>query len=128
MLETRTLPASLVRQRADDTSIAEGWCIIAFETGVKYEALEEWRGEMIVDDSDARRTIEETSGQVLYLQCRPYGGEFESWHGPVLVELVDSEHDPYQRRARLRAAGPLIRSDRVIPGLEAESTADVEEG
>jgi hypothetical protein len=115
-LETRTLPAAITRERAGE-EIASGWCIIAYETGVKYQPLDEWRGEMTVEDEAARKALTDASGEVLYLQCKPYGGEFESWHGPVLVELIDAEHDPYQRRVRLRAAGALIRGDRVIPGV-----------
>lgn len=106
----------------------DGWCIIAYETGVKYEPLEEWRGEIIADAPESRQAIQEAAGQVLYLQCKPYGGEFESWHGPVLVDLVGPEHDPYQRRARLRAAGSLIRGDREIPGVATEGTSESAEG
>lgn len=116
-LETRTLPGAITRERAGE-EIAAGWCIIAFDTGVKYQPLDEWRGEMTVAEESARQALSDASGEVLYLQCKPYGGEFESWHGPVLVELVASEHDPYQRRVRLRAAGKLIRGDRIIPGVE----------
>lgn len=127
MLETRTLPAAIAGERGAEP-IAEGWCIIAYETGVKYEPLEDWRGEIIIEADEARQAIADAAGQVLYLQCKPYGGEFESWHGPVLVELVDSSHDPYERRARLRAAGNLIRGDRVIPGTESEQTDETEAG
>ncbi len=121
-LETRTLPGAIAREQASE-AIASGWCIIAYETGVKYEPLDEWRGEMIVDDADARAALQESAGQPLYLRCQPYGGEFESWHGPVLVELVEADHDPNERRVRLRSAGALIRSDRIVPGVEpAEPT------
>lgn len=116
-LETRTLPGTIVKERGGE-EIASGWCIIAYETGVKFEPLDEWRGEIIVEDSEARSVISESAGQVLYLQCLPYGGEFESWHGPILTELVDSTHDPYERRVRLRAAGKLERGDRAIPGTD----------
>ncbi len=115
-LETRTLPGTIHRERGGE-EVAGGWCIISYNTGVKYEDLEEWRGEMIVDDEDQRSAIAEADGDVLYLQCKPYGGEFESWHGPVFVNLVDADDDPYQRRARLRSAGDLIRGDRIIPGV-----------
>jgi hypothetical protein len=116
-LETRTLPGSITRERAGE-EIAAGWCIIAYQTGVKYQPLDEWRGEMTVTDEAARQALSDASSEVLYLQCKPYGGEFESWHGPVLVELVETDQDPYQRRVRLRAAGKLIRGDRIIPGVE----------
>lgn len=116
-LETRTLPGTIVKERGGE-KVANGWCIIAYETGVKFEPLDEWRGEIVVEDADARSAIAEAAGQVLYLQCLPYGGEFESWHGPVLTELVDAEHDPYERRVRLRAAGKLERGDRAIPGTD----------
>lgn len=116
-LETRTLPGAICRERGGGL-LAEGWCIIAYETGTKYEPLPEWRGEMIVADEDQRNALADAGTTPLYLQCRPYGGEFESWHGPVTVELVDSEADPYQRRVRLTSAGELIRGDRDIPGVE----------
>jgi hypothetical protein len=116
-LETRTLPGTIVKERGGD-EVASGWCIIAYESGEKFEPLDEWRGEIIVEDSDARSAISDAEGKVLYLQCLPYGGEFESWHGPVLTELVPSEHDPYERRVRLRAAGKLERGDRAIPGTD----------
>ncbi len=116
-LETRTLPGTIVHERGGE-KIASGWCILAYETGEKFEPLDEWRGEITVDDPEERVAIGEAAGQVLYLQCLPYGGEFESWHGPVLTELVDKQHDPYQRRVRLRAAGKLLRGDRAIPGTD----------
>jgi len=116
-LETRTLPGTIVRERGGE-EIASGWCIIAYETAEKFQPLDEWRGEITVTDPEARKALAELAGQVLYLQCKPYGGEFESWHGPVLAELVDEKHDPYQRRVRLRAAGKLERGDRAIPGTD----------
>lgn len=116
-LETRTLPGTILNERGGD-EVASGWCIIAYETGVKFEPLDEWRGEIIVENTDARSAIADAAGQVLYLQCLPYGGEFESWHGPVLTELVPAENDPYERRVRLRAAGKLERGDRAIPGTD----------
>lgn len=121
-LETRTLPGAIVQELGGE-KLADGWCIIAYETGVKYEPLDEWRGEMIVADDDERKALADVAGQALYLQCQPYGGEFESWHGPVSVELVEPEHDPNQRRVRLRAAGQLIRGDRVIPGAESAESS-----
>jgi hypothetical protein len=116
-LETRTLPGTIVAERGG-AEIASGWCILAYDTGVKFEPLDEWRGEIIVADADARSAIADATGKVLYLQCLPYGGEFESWHGPVLTELVDPANDPYERRVRLRAAGKLERGDRAIPGTD----------
>lgn len=121
MLETQTLPGAIVKERGGE-EIASGWCIIAYETAVKYEPLEEWRGEIIVVDKEKRQAIADAAGEVLYLQCQPYGGVFESWHGPVLAELVSAEHDPYERRVRLRAAGKLMRDDRIIPGMEASAS------
>jgi hypothetical protein len=116
-LETRTLPGTIVKERGGE-EIANGWCIIAYETGEKFQPLDEWRGEITVDDPEARAAIAASAGKVLYLQCLPYGGEFESWHGPVLTELVDTTHDPNERRVRLRAAGKLERGDRAIPGTD----------
>jgi hypothetical protein len=116
-LETRTLPGTIVKERGGE-EIASGWCIIAYETGEKFQPLDEWRGEITVDDAEARAAIAEAAGNVLYLQCLPYGGEFESWHGPVLTELVDTAQDPNERRVRLRAAGKLERGDRAIPGTD----------
>jgi hypothetical protein len=71
--------------------------------------LPAWRGEMICDVPEERSAV--TGGsESLYLQLRPYGGVHEAWHGPVQVEIVDPVADPYERRLKLRSAGPLVRS------------------
>lgn len=106
--ETRTLPGRITRERNGEP-LASGWCLIAYETGVRHEPLEEWRGEMACPDADARNAIAEAAGTTLHLHLDPYGGEFEPWNGPVTAALVDDALDPDGRRITLTSAGPLIR-------------------
>lgn len=107
--ETRTLPGRIVREK-DGDPIASGWCLIAFETAVRGEPLDDWRGEMGCSDEDSRKAISDAARDTLYLHLDPYGGEFEPWHGPVTASLVDAALDPDARRIALTSAGPLIRS------------------
>lgn len=113
-VETRTLPGRIAREQ-DGESIMSGWCLIAFETGVRGEPLDEWHGEMACSDAEARAVIAASGDATLYLHLDPYGGEFEPWHGPVTASLVAPELDPDERRIALRSAGPLIRSYRPQP-------------
>lgn len=113
-VETRTLPGAILRERGGE-ELANGWTIVVYETAGKWRPLAEWRGEMIVADEAQRQAVAATAGTLVYIQFQPYAAEDEAWHGPALVELVDSETDPYNRRVRFRAAGALIRSDRPEP-------------
>ena len=106
--ETRTMPGRISRERNGDP-IASGWCLIVYETAVRHEPLDEWRGEMACADPDARQAIAAAEGTTLYLHLDPYGGEFEPWHGPVTAKLISPDLDPYGRRIALTSAGPLIR-------------------
>lgn len=108
-VETRTLPGRIAREK-DGEPIASGWVLIAFETAVRGEPLDEWRGEMGCSDADARKLISDAGEATLYLHLDPYGGEFEPWHGPVTAALVDANLDPDARRIALSSAGPLTRS------------------
>ncbi|MBA2451778.1 MAG: hypothetical protein H0V47_01300 [Chloroflexia bacterium] len=106
--ETRTMPGRITGERNGE-AIASGWCLVAYETGVRHEPLDEWRGEMACTDADARKAIAAAEGTTLHLHLDPYGGEFEPWHGPVTAVLVDEALDPDARRITLTSAGPLIR-------------------
>ena len=106
-LDTRTLPAKITRGEGGD-EIASGWCLVAYEMVGAHLPLEEWRGEIAVEDAAQRELL--SAGGDLYIHFFPYGGVWEPWHGPVRVEPVDPEHDPNQRRLKLRAGGPLSRS------------------
>jgi hypothetical protein len=106
--ETRTMPGRISRERNGE-AIASGWCLVAYETGVRHEPLDEWHGEMACTDADARKAISEAEGTTLHLHLDPYGGEFEPWNGPVTAALVDEALDPDARRIALTSAGPLIR-------------------
>lgn len=117
--ETRTLPGRIAAERNGEP-IASGWCLIAYETGVRHEPLSEWRGEMTCTNTDERKAIAEAAGTVLYLHLDPYGGEFEHWHGPIIATLVDESLDPDARRITLTSAGPLIRFRQ---GVETPATA-----
>jgi hypothetical protein len=113
-VETRTLPGAILNDRGGQ-ELGSGWSIVIYESAGKWQPLEEWRGEMIVADEEQRKAIAAAVGTVLYVQFQPYAAEDEAWHGPALVELVDAEHDPYNRRVRFRSAGTLIRSERPEP-------------
>lgn len=106
--ETRTLPGRITREQGGET-IASGWCLVAYETGVRHEPLDEWRGEMTCADPEARQVISDAAGSTLYLHLDPYGGEFEPWHGPITATLVSADLDPNARRITLSSAGPLTR-------------------
>jgi hypothetical protein len=106
-LDTRTLPAKISRGEGGEP-IASGWCLVAWEMVGNSLPLEEWRGEMTVADAGERAAL--SAGGDLHIHFYPYGGVWEPWHGPVRVEPVSTDDDPNQRRLKLRAAGPLIRS------------------
>ena len=117
--ETRTMPGKITRE-PNGEEVASGWCLIAYETGVRHEVLEEWRGEMACSDAEARNAIAEAVGSTLHLHLEPYGGEFEPWNGPVTASLVDETLDPDARRITLTSAGPMTR---FRPGVEAKTPA-----
>lgn len=106
--ETRTMPGRIAREPGGE-AIASGWCLVAYETGVRHEPLDEWRGEMACTDADARTAIAGAAGSTLHLHLDPYGGEFEPWHGPVTAALVADDLDPDARRITLTSAGPMVR-------------------
>jgi hypothetical protein len=106
-LETRTLPAKILRGEGGE-QLASGWCLVAYEMVGSALPLPEWRGEITVEDASERSAL--TAGGDLYIHFYPYGGVWEPWHGPVRVEPVATSDDPNQRRLKLSAAGPLIRS------------------
>jgi hypothetical protein len=109
-LETQTLPGEITRGQGGD-QIADGWCLLAYETTGRQRPLPEWRGEMAVTPEQREAALAAAqAGSPLYLHLRPYGGVFEPWHGPVTVEPVSPDDDPEGRRLRLRSAGPLVRS------------------
>lgn len=118
--ETRTMPGRITREKNGE-AIASGWCLIAYETGVRHEPLDEWRGEMACTDSDARKAIADAAQNTLYLHLDPYGGEFEPWHGPVTVNLVDDALDPDGRRITLTSAGQLVRFREGLVATPAEA-------
>ncbi|HUG13881.1 MAG TPA: hypothetical protein VMM78_02590 [Thermomicrobiales bacterium] len=105
--DTQTLPGTLTKG-PDGEQIASGWCLIAYDMTELRKPLPEWRGEIALS-ADDYATVTKAGGE-LYLRLKPYGGVFEPWHGPVTVEPVEPEHDPVQRRLRLKSAGPLIRT------------------
>lgn len=117
--ETRTMPGRITRERNGE-AIASGWCLVAYETGVRHEPLDEWRGEMACTDPEARKAISDAAGSSLHLHLDPYGGEFEPWNGPVTAALVDETFDPDARRITLTSAGPLTRFRDGVEATRAE--------
>lgn len=105
--DTQTLPGTIT-QGPDGEQIASGWCLIAYDMTEQRKPLPEWHGEIALT-GDEYTAVADADG-VLYLRLKPYGGIFEPWHGPVTAEPVGTEHDPSQRRLRLKSAGPLIRT------------------
>lgn len=118
--ETRTLPGRITRERNGEP-IASGWCLIAYETGVRHESLDQWRGEMACANTEERKALADAAGGTLHLHLDPYGGEFEPWNGPVTVSLVDEALDPDSRRITLTSAGPLIRFREGVEATPAEA-------
>lgn len=119
--DTRSLPGTL-RTAQGGEALASGWCLLAFDVTGQGQPLTDWRGEMSVENRDAYTAAVNAGGQ-LYLECSPYGGISEPWHGPVTVAPVPGEHDPNARRLRLTPAGPLTRTAHPAPAAEpAEAT------
>jgi hypothetical protein len=109
-LETQTLPGEITRGQGGE-KVADGWCLIAYETTGRQRPLSEWRGEMaMTPEVRAAAVTAADDGAELYLTLRPYGGVTEPWHGPVTIEPVSKDDDPEGRRLRLRSAGALTRS------------------
>jgi hypothetical protein len=100
--------------------VTSGWCLLAFDVVGQGQPLADWRGEMGVENKD-EYTAATSAGADLYLECKPYGGVFEAWHGPVSVSAMSAEDDPDSRRLRLRAAGPLQRGGQAAASDEADT-------
>jgi hypothetical protein len=120
--DTRSLPGTL-RKGQGGAAVASGWCLLAFDVVGQGQPLAEWRGEMSSENTDEFAAASKAGGQ-LYLECKPYGGISEPWHGPVTVEALPPEHDPNGRRLRLQAAGPLVRSAHSAAGESETEAAD----
>jgi hypothetical protein len=120
--DTRSLPGTLRKEQGGE-AIASGWCLLAFDVVGQGQPLTEWRGEMSVENKDEFAAASKAGGQ-LYLECKPYGGISEPWHGPVTVEALPAEHDPNGRRLRLQAAGPLTRSAHSAAGAPEREASE----
>jgi hypothetical protein len=107
-LDTQTFPATITRGEGGE-KVASGWCLVAWEMVGKHKPLDEWRGEIAIEDAETRAKLTDVDDG-LHILFHPYGGVYEPWHGPVTVEPVSSEDDPNGRRLRLRGTGPLVRS------------------
>ena len=119
--DTRSLPGTL-RKGQGGEALASGWCLLAFDVVGLGQPLADWRGEISVENKDEYTAVTSAGGE-LYLECRPYGGIAEAWHGPVSVAAASAELDPNGRRLRLRAAGPLLRGGVANAAAHDESEA-----
>lgn len=115
------MPGTLKRGQ-DGESVASGWVLITYDMVGDRKPLTDWRGEIAVSADDMTAVQADSSG--LYLHLKPYGGVFEPWHGPVIVEKVDESDDPVGRRLRLRSAGPMTRS---LYPVEEEAAGEAEQ-